>query len=104
MAWEPAKGGFIGVMKRNASVDSIRWFEIEPKILPPLDERLGRRRENPLRGDGNSQPAGLPQRRRIARHGSPKPRLTRWTIDLAGKTNRAKREQLDDLDSEMPHR
>src|SRR5207249_1653870 len=24
LAWEPAKGGFIGVMKRNAKVDSIR--------------------------------------------------------------------------------
>jgi carotenoid cleavage dioxygenase-like enzyme len=32
MAWEPTKGGFIGVMKRNAHVDSIRWFEIEPKF------------------------------------------------------------------------
>jgi carotenoid cleavage dioxygenase-like enzyme len=29
-------------------------------------------------------------------------RLTRWTIDLAGNTNRSKREQLDDLPSEMP--
>lgn len=29
-------------------------------------------------------------------------RLERWTIDLAGKTNRAKREQIDDLNSEMP--
>jgi carotenoid cleavage dioxygenase-like enzyme len=38
--------------------------------------------------------------------GSPGPpaeaRLARWTIDLAGKTNRAKREQVDDLNSEMP--
>ena len=29
-------------------------------------------------------------------------KVTRWTIDLAGNTNRAKREQLDDLNSEMP--
>jgi carotenoid cleavage dioxygenase-like enzyme len=29
-------------------------------------------------------------------------RLTRWTIDLADKTNRANREQIDDLNSEMP--
>src|SRR5947209_977832 len=29
-------------------------------------------------------------------------RLTRWTIDLADQTNRAKRVQLDDLNSEFP--
>ena len=33
LAWEPAKGAFIGVMKRNARVDSIRWFEIEPSFV-----------------------------------------------------------------------
>jgi carotenoid cleavage dioxygenase-like enzyme len=33
MAWEPAKGAFIGVMKRNARVESIRWFEIETCCL-----------------------------------------------------------------------
>src|SRR5207342_1872300 len=29
-------------------------------------------------------------------------RLARWTIDLADKTNWAKREQIDDVNSEMP--
>ena len=29
-------------------------------------------------------------------------RLMRWTINLAGKTNRTKREPVDDLNSEMP--
>jgi len=29
-------------------------------------------------------------------------KLTRWTIDLAANTNRANREQIDDLHSEMP--
>jgi carotenoid cleavage dioxygenase len=47
VAWEPTKGAFVGVMKRNANVDSIRWFEIEPDFSP-YDERLGGRRENPL--------------------------------------------------------
>src|SRR5437899_5877614 len=33
LAWEPTKGAFIGVMKRNANVDSIRRFEIEPNFV-----------------------------------------------------------------------
>src|SRR5688572_8299709 len=52
-------------------------------------------------GDGISQRAGLPQRRRIVRQDAVA-NLTRWTIGLAGRANRAKREQIDDLPSEMP--
>ena len=29
-AWEPEKGAYVGVMARDASVDSIRWFETDP--------------------------------------------------------------------------
>src|ERR1700692_4917704 len=29
-AWEPEKGAFVGVMKRDASVDTLRWFETDP--------------------------------------------------------------------------
>ncbi len=101
MAWEPTKGGFIGVMKRNAKVDSIRWFEIEPKFFlhsmnawedgEKIHCELTEFPHPPVfpNADGS---AGRPA----------EARLTRWTIDLAGKTNRAKREQLDDLNSEMP--
>ncbi len=28
-AWEPQKGAFVGVMARDASVDTLRWFSTE---------------------------------------------------------------------------
>jgi carotenoid cleavage dioxygenase-like enzyme len=101
MAWEPDKGGFIGVMKRNASVDSIRWFEIEPRFF--LHSMNAWEDGEKIHCDVTEfpRPPFFPNA-----DGSPGPevegRLTRWTIDLAGNTNRAKREQLDDLNSEMP--
>ena len=101
LAWEPAKGGFIGVMKRNASVDSIRWFEIEPKFFfhsmnawedgEKIHCELMEYPNAPVFPNADGSPGQ-----------DAEAKLTRWTIDLAGKTNRAKREQIDDLNAEMP--
>ncbi|HVY88155.1 MAG TPA: carotenoid oxygenase family protein, partial [Hyphomonadaceae bacterium] len=33
LAWDPGKGAYLGVMKRNASVDTIRWFEMDPNYM-----------------------------------------------------------------------
>jgi carotenoid cleavage dioxygenase-like enzyme len=101
MAWEPEKGAFIGVMKRNASVDSIRWFEIEPKHA--LHAMNAWEDGEKIRCEVMEYPNapvfpnadGSPGRDAQAK-------LTRWTIDLAGKTNWVKREQIDDLPAEMP--
>jgi carotenoid cleavage dioxygenase-like enzyme len=101
MAWEPTKGGFIGVMKRNANVESIRWFEIEPKFF--LHSMNAWEDGEKIHCDVTEfpHPPVFPNA-----DGSPsqptEARLTRWTIDLAEKTNQAKREQIDDLNSEMP--
>jgi carotenoid cleavage dioxygenase len=101
MAWEPDRGGFIGVMKRNAGVDSIRWFEIEPRFALHSMNAWE---------DGDSIHCELtefPHAPYFPRaDGSPAPhveaKLTRWTLDLAGNTNQAQCLQLDDLNSEMP--
>jgi carotenoid cleavage dioxygenase-like enzyme len=100
-AWEPVKGAFIGVMKRNARVDSIRWFEIEPIfVLHSMNAwedgrtihcELMEYPNAPVFPNADGSPGTDAQAT-----------LTRWTIDLAGNTNRAKRQQLDDLSSEMP--
>jgi carotenoid cleavage dioxygenase-like enzyme len=101
MAWEPKKGGFIGVMKRSASVDSIRWFEIEPRFFlhamnawedgELIHCEVTEFPHAPYFPNADGSPAQEVEAR-----------LTRWTIDLSGNTNRAKREQIDDLNSEMP--
>src|SRR5437867_6766616 len=101
MAWEPDKGAFLGVMKRNASVDSIRWYEIEPRHL--LHAMNAWEDGGKIHCEVMEYPHapvfpnadGSPGQDAVAK-------LTRWTIDLASKTNRAKREPLDDLPSEMP--
>ena len=101
MAWDPAKGGFIGVMKRNANVDSIRWFEIEPRFFlhsmnawedgGKIHCEVTEFPHAPFFPNVDGSPGGYPEGR-----------LTRWTIDLAGNSNRATREQIDDLNAEMP--
>jgi carotenoid cleavage dioxygenase len=102
VAWEPTKGAFVGVMKRNANVDSIRWFEIEPKFfIHSMNAWEDGERIYCEVTEFNHPPGVFPNA-----DGSPsrppEGRLARWTIDLAGKSNGAKREEVDDLDSELP--
>ena len=101
LAWEPAKGAFLGVMRRDARVDSIRWFEVEPRfVFHPMNAwedgekihcELMEYPSPPVFPNADGSPGA-----------NTESRLTRWTVDLAGTTNRVKREQLDDLNSEMP--
>jgi len=102
MAWEPTKGGFVGVMKRNANVDSIRWFEIEPRFfLHTMNAWEDGEKIHCEVTEFPHPPGVFPNA-----DGSPSQpsegRLERWTIDLAGETNRTKLEQIDDLNSELP--
>ncbi len=96
--WEPELGTRIGVMPRNGGNAEVRWFATDPcYVFHPMNaysengqviadvcrfERL------PL-FDG----AGMGE-------SGPVPRLTRWTLDLAGGV--VKEEQLDESASEFP--
>jgi carotenoid cleavage dioxygenase len=101
LAWEPTKGAFIGVMKRNASVDSIRWFEIETSFFlhamnawedgEKIHCELMEYPSAPVFPNADGSPGK-----------DAEAKLTRWTIDLAGNTNRAKRERIDDLAADLP--
>ena len=100
-AWEPEKGAFLGVMARDASVDTIRWFEVEAcYVFHPMnawedgDKIYADVMEYP---EAPLVPTVDGQRTRGA--GA---RLVRWTIDLAAPTNRIKREPLDDVAGEFP--
>jgi len=101
VAWDPHQGAFVGVMKRNARVDTIRWFEIEPNFIfhsmnawvdgDKLHCEVTEFPQPPLFPNADGSP-GRPT----------EGRLTRWTIDLAAPTNHAKREPIDDLNAELP--
>jgi len=102
VAWEPTKGAFVGVMKRDASVDSIRWFEIEPRFFLHTMNAWEDGEKLHCEVTEFPEPPGVFPNADGSVGGLTESRLVRWTIDLAGKTNRAKPEQIDDLNSEMP--
>jgi carotenoid cleavage dioxygenase-like enzyme len=100
-AWEPQKGAFIGVMKRHASVDTVRWIEIDPVYVfhglnaheegEVIHCEMMEYLHAPLfpNADGSpGKPTGA--------------RMVRWSLDLADPNARVKRTQLDDLVGEFP--
>jgi carotenoid cleavage dioxygenase-like enzyme len=102
-AWEGDKHSYVGVMRRDADVSSVSWFECDPcYVFHPMnayedgDKIVGDVMQYdaaPLFPDPDGR-AGDPAKA-IAR-------LTRWTFDLAANTNGFKREQIDDLAGEFP--
>jgi len=100
-AWEPEKPVMVGVMRRDADVSTIRWFNAPASyVFHPM---------NAYETDGKivaevcRYPAaplfpmadGSPGQRTAAR-------LFRWTFDLSGRSDAIHEEAIDDLDSEFP--
>jgi carotenoid cleavage dioxygenase-like enzyme len=100
-AWEPEKGSFVGVMRRDADVSSIRWFNTEAcYVFHPLNawEADGKLFADVMRYDTAPlfpNADGSPGKKAAAR-------LVRWTFDLLGASDAIKEEPLDDLDGEFP--
>jgi len=100
-AWEPEKGGRVGVMRRDGDVASIRWFNVEAcYVFHPMNafEQDGKIIADVMRYD--SAPLfpladGSPGQKTAAR-------LVRWILDPAGGSDAVREEALDDLDGEFP--
>jgi len=102
-AWEPEKGAYVGVMKRNASAKDIVWFRAENcyvfHVMNAWEE--GNRitadvmqcDEAPLFTHPDGRPTD-PQKSRA--------RLCRWIFDLSGNTDRFTQTYLDDIAGEFP--
>ncbi|MFC3229039.1 carotenoid oxygenase family protein [Marinibaculum pumilum] len=102
-AWEPEKGSHIGIMARNAGVDSIRWFQAPAcYVFHPLNawSEGDRVIADVMKYDVAPlfpAPDGTPA------SGRDNPtRLVRWTFDLAGNSDSFKEEALDDQYAEFP--
>lgn len=109
IAWDPEAGSRIGIMARDASVDTIRWFEGDAcYVYHPMNAYTshegGKTRviadmmkyeRVPLfpNADGSRAPEGL-------RHDTAK--LVRWTFDLDSNSNTYAEEALTDLGGEFP--
>jgi carotenoid cleavage dioxygenase-like enzyme len=100
-AWEPEKGAFVGVMERHASVETVRWIEIDPvyafHTLTAYDDGrfihcdMMEYASPPLfpNADGS-------------RGNASGACLVRWSIDLGDPDARVKRTRLDDAAGEFP--
>ncbi len=100
-AWEPEKGSFVGVMARNASVDTIRWFETDAcYVFHPMNAW---EEGSKIFADVMEYPtAPLFPNADGSRGDNTAARLVRWTFDLASPSSQIKREQLDDMAGEFP--
>jgi carotenoid cleavage dioxygenase-like enzyme len=101
VAWEPRVGARVGVMARNAGIDSIRWFttdacyvfhvmnawEEETRVIADVMEYPNAPLFPNADGSAGTRAAAV---------------LRRWIFDLAGNTDTIRRETLDDMAGEFP--
>jgi carotenoid cleavage dioxygenase len=102
-AWEPEKGAYVGVMRRNGSANDIVWFRGETcYVFHVMNawEDSGRIiadvmqfEEAPLFPHPDGRPTD-PKKSRA--------RLCRWVFDVEGNTDRFNQTYLDDLTGEFP--
>jgi carotenoid cleavage dioxygenase len=101
-AWEPEKGSYIGVLARNAGIETIRWFNTGPcYVFHPM---------NAWEADGEiyahvmqyEQAPLFPNADGSAGNGDANARLALWTFDLKSNSNSVRREYVDDLPGEFP--
>jgi carotenoid cleavage dioxygenase len=101
-AWEPGRGGHIGIVRRDAPASSMRWFRCDPLYVfhgmnaYEDDDRIVAhvmQYEEPLLFPEVGKAPD--PRKTIAR-------LHRWTFNLASGSDGFSREQLDDLQGEFP--
>jgi len=102
-AWEPDKGAYVGVMKRDGAAKDITWFRGEAcyvfHVMNAWED--GSRiiadvmqfEEAPLFPHPDGSPTN-PEKSRA--------RLCRWIFDLSGNTDRFSQTYLDDMTGEFP--
>ncbi len=100
-AWDPDKGAHVGVMARDAGVESMRWFTTEAcYVFHPMNAwEEGERifadvMEYPVAPLFPNVDGSMPKRASA--------RLVRWIFDLGANSNTIVREPLDDLPGEFP--
>ena len=101
IAWEPEAGAYLGVLARNAGIETLRWFKTDPNYVFHFMNAW--EEGSKIFIDAMEYPAaplfpnadGTPGKRSFAV-------LKRWTIDLAGNTDTIKREVLNDVAGEFP--
>ena len=102
-AWEPAKGGHVGVLRRDARLAEMRWFKVDPcYVFHPMNawEEGDKIVADVMQYEAAPlfpSPDGTPGDPDLAQA-----RLCRWTFDLAGNSDQVKRDYIDDIPGEFP--
>lgn len=101
-AWEPSRGSHIAVLKRDAGIETLRWFTTDPcYVFHPMnawDEgdkiyaHVMQYERAPLFPNADGSTDG----------GRSQARLALWTFDLRDNSNTVKITFLDDLPGEFP--
>ncbi len=103
-AWEPDKGGYVGVMKRHGAARRYRLVSRRELLRVSRHECVGGRRPHHRRRDAvraNRRCSAIPTAGRPTRNKT-RARLCRWTFDLAANTDRFTQTWLDDIAGEFP--
>jgi carotenoid cleavage dioxygenase len=99
--WEPELGSHVGVMARNAGVETIRWFNTDPcYVFHPMNAW---EEGSNIVADVMQYPNAPLFPNADGSTGKPaSAKLVRWTIDLTDNTNAIKQTPLDDMAGEFP--
>ena len=100
-AWEPDKGAFVGVMRREAGVETLRWFTTEATYVFHV-MNAWEDGERIIADVMQYESAPLFPKADGSRGENAQARLARWTFDLAGGSNHIRREYIDDMAGEFP--
>ncbi|HEX4160410.1 MAG TPA: carotenoid oxygenase family protein [Rhizomicrobium sp.] len=101
LAWEPEKGSHIGVMRRDAGVETMCWFTTDPcYMFHPMNmwEEDGVLHAHVMQYDRAPLFPDADGRRRETAPA----RLAHWTMLLDGDSSIVRRELIDDLAGEFP--
>ncbi|HUD51000.1 carotenoid oxygenase family protein [Parvibaculum sp.] len=109
IAWDPSVGTRVGIMARNASVETIRWFEGDPcYVYHPMNawtvHEGGKTKvvADVMKYDRVPLFPNADGSKADTRFEGAASVLVRWTFDLDGNTNAYSEEQLTDLGGEFP--
>ena len=100
--WEPDAGAFVGVMRRDAGVSSLRWFRGEACFVFHVMNAWDDGRSLIADVMQYASPAFFPRADGTAPSSTADARLHRWTLDLTGATDRLVTTAIDDIDGEFP--
>ena len=101
-AWEPARGGHVGVVRRDAPASTMRWFHCEPVYVYHAMNAYERGDQIVAHVMQYENPPFFPEPGKTVDRSKTVARLHRWTFDLKAGSDTFKMEPIDDLSSDFP--